>query len=66
MPGPMSDDDHQFEVLSEDDEKARALYAADQLKIMKNPSGSLAREYLRLVAFLEEQEKKQTEQSEND
>lgn len=65
MPGPMSDDG-QFEIPDEDDEKARAMYAADQLKIMKNPSGSLAREYLRLVAFLEEQEKKQAEQSEND
>lgn len=34
-------------------EQQRAAYAADQLKIMKNPSGALAREYLRLVALLE-------------
>ena len=42
-------------------EEERARYAAEHLKIMKNPTGSLAREYLRLIAFLEEQEKHEIE-----
>jgi hypothetical protein len=30
-------------------EEERARYAAEHLKIMKNPTGSLAREYLKLI-----------------